>query len=293
MRRMTAVTAASPGTCPASTRPQRSSPLGLATFRQQWRPPFIYSEAVVLARWPSVPAGRPDAPSGSDVPDDDRAVGRYWHARGRSHRTCAIRHRPCGEGVVIVMGLEVQQEPRTRRSPRLDGRGRLGAYARLPDRCRTTAVQPPTFFEVPQGHGGDLRRLLGEVPLSWCASPVLEPALVPPAHSRSETLLRVANTLIRWYRAGEDVWALLPQAATYLGHLAELHVLDLSAVPEPAARWRRFPGEEVPVSLIGGDRPGNCSSADRIKQRQASPATVRSYHQRFRSLAAVRARAHR
>jgi hypothetical protein len=39
--------------------------------------------------------------------------------------------------------------------------------------------------------------------------------------------------LIRWYRAGEDVGALLPRLSTYLGHLAPSYTYwYLSAAPE-------------------------------------------------------------
>ena len=41
------------------------------------------------------------------------------------------------------------------------------------------------------------------------------------------------NTLIRWYRAGEDVAALLPRLSTYLGHLEPGYTYwYLSASPE-------------------------------------------------------------
>ena len=41
------------------------------------------------------------------------------------------------------------------------------------------------------------------------------------------------NTLIRWYRDGEDVGALLPRLSTYLGHLCPGYTYwYLSAAPE-------------------------------------------------------------
>ena len=40
-------------------------------------------------------------------------------------------------------------------------------------------------------------------------------------------------TLVRWYRAGEDVGALLPRLSTYLGHLTPTYTYwYLSAAPE-------------------------------------------------------------
>lgn len=57
------------------------------------------------------------------------------------------------------------------------------------------------------------------------------------------------QTLVRWYRAGEDVGALLPRLSTYLGHLTPGYTYwYLSAAPEllalAAARLEKRRGYE-------------------------------------------------
>ena len=48
-----------------------------------------------------------------------------------------------------------------------------------------------------------------------------------------------SHTLVRWYRAGEDVGALLPRLSTYLGHLTPgLHVLVSVGRPRAAGPGR-------------------------------------------------------
>ncbi|MGV9866985.1 hypothetical protein [Rhodococcus koreensis] len=48
---------------------------------------------------------------------------------------------------------------------------------------------------------------------------------------RSDTF--AVATLVRWYRSGEDVGALLPRLSTYLGHLTPTYTYwYLSAAPE-------------------------------------------------------------
>ena len=55
----------------------------------------------------------------------------------------------------------------------------------------------------------------------------------PWAHGRRRAVLPTMETLVQWYRSGQDVERRLPVLSTYLGHV---HVADtywyLSACPE-------------------------------------------------------------
>ena len=105
-----------------------------------------------------------------------------------------------------------------------------------------------------------------------------------------------STTLARWYRAGEDVAALLPRLSTYLGHLVPGYTYQyLSATPEllelAAARLERAEGG-APMTRIAPTM--QLFFTERLaKQRQASPATVTAYRNTFRLLLRFAARAHR
>ena len=135
----------------------------------------------------------------------------------------------CGEGVVIVRASKFNK---SRELPLASTTVEaLGAYARLRDRV---VPQPssPTFFVSRKGTAviyvdfslkfRELVRVSGVG-----AGSSFRPRIHDLRHSFA------ANTLIRWYRAGEDVGALLPRLSTYLGHLTPSYTYwYLSAVPE-------------------------------------------------------------
>jgi integrase len=107
----------------------------------------------------------------------------------------------------------------------------LASYAAI----RNRFVQQPrssTFFvssrgtPVIYGDFGTVFRKLVDASGVGATSPV-RPRIHDLRHSFA------VRTLVRWYRAGDDVGALLPRLSTYLGHLSPGYTYwYLSAAPE-------------------------------------------------------------
>jgi integrase/recombinase XerD len=227
LRRMTAVRGFArhmSGIDPATEVP----PLGLVTFRRRWRPPFIYSTADVVALMDEVPRIIPTPLRAATF---QTMIGLLAATGMRVGEVIALRRADVdwAEGVIAVRvakfnkSRELPLDPTTVEA--------LSAYAAVRDRL-VADPSGPTFFVSRRGTPvvyasfeemfRELRRVAGV----GAGSP--SPARI---HDLRHTF--AVNTLIRWYREGADVGALLPRLSTYLGHLTPGYTYwYLSAAPE-------------------------------------------------------------
>jgi integrase len=227
LRRMTAVRGFArhmSGIDPATEIP----PLGLVTFRRRWRQPFIYSEADVLALMHEVPRLIPTPLRAATF---QTMIGLLAATGMRVGEAIALARADVDrtEGVITVHAAkfnksrELPLEPTT-----LDA---LASYADLRDRL-VPNPSAPTFFVSRKGTAviyADFSLKFRELVRSLgvgAGSPI-----PPRIHDMRHAF--AVNTLVRWYREGQDVGALLPRLSTYLGHLTPGHTYwYLSAAPE-------------------------------------------------------------
>jgi integrase/recombinase XerD len=227
LRRMTAVRGFArhmSGVDPATKIP----PLGLVTFRRRWRAPFIYSDADVVALMAEVPRIIPTPLRAATL---QTMIGLLAATGMRVGEAIALRRADIdwAEGVVVVRAAkfnksrELPLEPTT-----VDA---LKAYASLRDRV-VAEPSSPTFFLSRKGTAviyADFSEKFREVVHTTgvgSGSPA-RPRIHDLRHSFA------VKTLVRWYRDGADVGALLPRLSTYLGHLTPGHTYwYLSAAPE-------------------------------------------------------------
>ncbi len=227
LRRMTAVRGFArhlSGIDPATEVP----PLGLVTFRQRWRPPFIYSEADVVALMAEVPRLIPTPLRSATF---QTMIGLLAATGMRVGEAIALRRADTdwAEGVIVVRATKFNKSRELPLDPTtLDA---LGAYAAIRDRLVPTPSSP-TFFVSGRGTPvvyaafGEKFRELVRASSVGATSPL-------PARIHDFRHSFAVNTLIRWYRDGEDVGALLPRLSTYLGHLSPGYTYwYLSAAPE-------------------------------------------------------------
>jgi integrase len=227
LRRMTAVRGFArhmSGLDPATEIP----PLGLVAFHPRWRPPFIYSGADIVALMAEVPRLIPTPLRAATF---QTMIGLLAATGMRVGEAIALRRADTDlvEGVITVRNTkfnksrELPLDPTTMEA--------LGAYAAIRDRLVPTPSSP-TFFVSGKGTPvvyasfeekfRDLRRASG-----------VGAASLLPARIHDFRHSFAVNTLIRWYRDGEDVGALLPRLSTYLGHLSPGYTYwYLSAAPE-------------------------------------------------------------
>ncbi len=208
-------------------------PLGLVTYRQRWRPPFIYSEGDVAALMAAVPQLIPTALRAATV---STLIGLLSVTGMRVGEAIRLDRADIdwAEGVATVRdskfgkSREVPVEPSV-----VDA---LAAYAGLRDQY-VRRPECSTFFSSSKGKpviygdfGTTFRQLLVGSRVG-ATSPVR-----PRIHDLRHSL--AVHTLVRWYRAGEDVNALLPRLSTYLGHLTPGYTYwyysDSRVIPIPA-----------------------------------------------------------
>jgi integrase/recombinase XerD len=217
-------------------------PLGLVTFRKHWRPPFIYSEADVEAVMAAVPQLIPAPLRAATF---QTMIGLLAAAGMRVGEVIALGRGDVdwAGGVLVVRNSkfgksrEVPLDPTTVEA--------LACYARFRDQ-HVPRPASPAFFVSARGtpviyadFGAAFRKLVA-FSGAGAGSPV-PPRIHDLRHSFA------VQTLIRWYRAGEDVGALLPRLSTYLGHLTPGYTYwYLSAAPEllalAAARLEKAKG---------------------------------------------------
>jgi integrase len=217
-------------------------PLGLVTFRKHWRPPFIYSEADVEAMMAAVPRL---IPSPLRAATSQTMIGLLAATGMRVGEVIALSRGDVdwAEGVLVVRNSkfgksrEVPLDPTTVEA--------LACYARFRGQ-HVPRPQSPAFFVSAKGTPviyadfGDAFRKLVALSGVGAGSPV-SPRIHDLRHSFA------VQTLVRWYRAGEDAGALLPRLSTYLGHLTPGYTYwYLSAAPEllalAAARLEKAKG---------------------------------------------------
>jgi integrase/recombinase XerD len=217
-------------------------PLGLVTFRPSWRPPFIYSSADVEALMAAVPRLIPTPLRAATF----RTMIGLLSATGmRVGEAIALNRSDVdwAHGVLVVRASkfnksrEIPVDPTTVYA--------LASYAESRDRY-VSHPESPTFFITSKGtpviypdFGAKFRELVTASGVG-ARSPV-RPRIHDLRHSFA------VHTLVRWYRAGEDVGTLLPRLSTYLGHLTPGYTYwYLSAAPEllalAAARLEKAKG---------------------------------------------------
>lgn len=203
-------------------------PLGLVSSRRVWRPPFIYSEADVVALMAAVPRV---------IPTPFRAatfatmIGLLAATGMRTGEVIALARAEVdlADGVITVLhtkfdkSREVPIDPTT-----VDA---LADYARLRDR----SVPKPTsatFFVSGSGTPVVYPALQEKFREVVTAAGVGADAARPPRMHDFRHAFAV-NTLVRWHKEGHDVGRLLPRLSTYLGHLSPGYTYwYLSAAPE-------------------------------------------------------------
>jgi integrase/recombinase XerD len=219
-------------------------PLGLVTFRHCWRPPFIYSAADVEALMAEVPRL---VPTPFRAATFQTMIGLLSATGMRVGEAIALARSDVDltDGVLVV---RVSKFNKSRELP-VDSTTvhALASYAQIRDDS-VPLPKSPAFFITSRGtpviypdFGAKFRELL-------IASGVGDGSPVTPRiHDLRHSF--AVHTLVRWYRAGEDVGALLPRLSTYLGHLTPGYTYwYLSAAPElltlAAARLEKGKGYE-------------------------------------------------
>jgi integrase/recombinase XerD len=203
-------------------------PLGLVTFRRHWRPPFIYSPADVEALMAKVPRLIPTPHRAATF---QTMIGLLATTGMRVGEVIALDRADIdwAEGVIVVRASKFNKSREVPLDPTT-----LDALADYADRRNRWVTQPqtPTFFMSTKGTRviyTDFATAFRKVAIAsgvGADSPV-----VPRIHDFRHSF--AVHTLVRWYRAGEDVGALLPKLSTYLGHLTPGYTYwYLSAAPE-------------------------------------------------------------
>lgn len=202
-------------------------PHGLIPSRQGWRPPFIYSPAYVTA-----------------LMAEARSI--RWRLPAASHETLigllAATGMRVGEALKLdradidwsdaVLLIRQSKFNKSRQVPVLACTlAALEHYAKVRDQlCPSPLTR--SFFVSARGN-----RLIYPVVqqvfrrLCDAAGVGAESPMVPRIHGLRHSF--AVATLLNWYRAGEDVEALLPTLSTYLGHRDPRSTYwYLSAAPE-------------------------------------------------------------
>lgn len=202
-------------------------PLGLVTFRQHWRPPFIYSTADVQALMAQVPRVVPTRLRAATF---QTMIGLLAATGMRVGEVIALGRGDIdwAEHVVTIRGAKFGK---SRQVPlhhsTVDA---LAGYAQL---HRASVPRPAaTFFTsskatpvIYNDFATTFRQLVTNCGVG--ARSAQRPRIHDLRHSFA------VSTLVRWYRTGEDVQALLPRLSTYLGHLTPTYTYwYLSASPE-------------------------------------------------------------
>lgn len=203
-------------------------PLGLVVFRRHWRPPFIYSLSDVVALMTEVPRLIPTPLRAATF---QTMIGLLAATGMRVSEAIALSRSDVDwvEGVLVVRASKFNKSREIPvDSTTVDA---LSSYAEIRDRY-VPHPRSPTFFVSKHGtpviytdFGTKFRALVTASGVG-AGSPV-RPRIHDLRHSFA------VSTLVRWYRAGEDVGTLLPRLSTYLGHLTPGYTYwYLSAAPE-------------------------------------------------------------
>jgi integrase/recombinase XerD len=203
-------------------------PLGLLPYRKRWRPPFIYSDADIEALMAQVPCV---VRSPLRVATYQTLIGLLAATGMRVGEALRLERGQIdwAEGVLTV---HASKFGKSREVPLAPGTVQaLAAYARARDQ-HFPRPGTPAFLVSTAGtpvayphFGAAFRRIVAASGVG-AGSPV-RPRVHDVRHSFA------VHTLAGWYRAGEDVSALLPRLSTYLGHRDPVSTYwYLSAAPE-------------------------------------------------------------
>jgi integrase len=214
-------------------------PPGLIAGRRRWRPPFVYSPGDIEALMAQARQLRP-----MPAATHETLIG-LLAATGMRVGEAIRLDRADIDWTSAVLTIRESKFGKTRMVPVLESTlGRLERYARTRDRLSPHAATA-SFFVSTTGTqliyactGQVFRRLRDRAGIGAGAD---HP---PRIHDLRHTF--AVATLLRWYRAGDDVEARLPTLSTYLGHRDPRSTYwYLSAAPEllalAAARLERSP----------------------------------------------------
>lgn len=203
-------------------------PLGLVTFQQRWRPPFIYSKADITAL---MAHARQTIPSPLRAATVETLIGllaatgmRVGEAMrleradlDRAERTVVVRDSKFGKSRLVPL-----------HSSTIDA---LDAYAKRRDHFQPRPKSPTVFVSTVgtrlrySDFCHTFRRLVDATGVGTLAP------YPPRIHDIRHTF--AVETLLEWYCCGADVEAMIPRLATYLGHRDPKSTYwYLSAAPE-------------------------------------------------------------
>lgn len=203
-------------------------PLGLVSFRQRWRPPFIYSEADIVVLMQEVPRLIPTPLRAATF---QTMIGLLAATGMRVGEAIGLGRGDVdwAEGVVVVRNSKFNKSRELPLDP--SSSDALCAYAELRDRL-VARPSSPAFFISGKGTPVCYAAFSEKFREGVRSSGVGEGwPTFPRVHDFRHSF--AVNTLVRWHREGQDVGALLPRLSTYLGHLSPGHTYwYLSAAPE-------------------------------------------------------------
>ena len=202
-------------------------PLGLVTYRARWRPPFIYSQDDIDA----LMAQAGTIPTPLRAATVRAVIGLLAVTGMRVGEAIRLERGDIDwvEGVVVVKASKFNK---SRALPIAASTvAALASYAEERDRWQRRP-KTSTFFVSMVGTS-----------VNYCAFGVTFRDLVEAAGVGAGSSARprihdlrhafAVHTLVKWYRAGENVGALLPRLSTYLGHRDPVSTFwYLSAAPE-------------------------------------------------------------
>jgi integrase/recombinase XerD len=203
-------------------------PLGLVTYRQRWRPPFIYSDGDVEALMNAVPRLVPTPLRAATF---QTMLGLLAATGIRVGEAIALDRDDIDwvDGALVVHASKFNKTREVLLDPTVVGA--LRTYTRIRDRhvphpsCRTFFVSGKGTPVIYGAFGDVFRKLLAASGVG--AGSAVRPRVHDLRHSFA------VHTLVRWYRNGDDVAVLLPRLSTYLGHRTPVSTYwYLSAAPE-------------------------------------------------------------
>lgn len=203
-------------------------PLGLVTFRQRRRRPFIYSNADVAAL---MAHARDTIPTPLRAATIETLIGLLAATGMRVGEAIRLERADLmwADAFIVVRDTKFGKSRLVPLDPSTIAA--LGVYAKQRDRLQPHPASP-RFFVSTVGTAlrhSDISRTFRK--LIDATGVGAEAANRPRIHDVRHTF--AVRTLIRWYRDGHDVQARLPRLATFLGHRDPISTYwYLSAVPE-------------------------------------------------------------
>jgi integrase/recombinase XerD len=203
-------------------------PLGLMPYRQRWRRPFIYSPAdidTVMSR------ARSSIASPLRAATYDTLIGLLAASGLRIGEAIKLDRSDLdwSDGVLLIRESKFGK---SRLVPlHVSSMAALAVYAELRDELQPRPKEPSYFVSL-------TRKRLSYAVVSQTFRQLIDNAGVgagapsaPRLHDFRHTF--AVQTLLGWYRSGEDVQAKIPSLSTYLGHREPASTYwYLSAAPE-------------------------------------------------------------